>query len=121
MRPDYYAKIIYEVMEGKTEAEQGEILSRLREILVRNKETHLAMHIYKEFKKVQKERGEEKLIHITSTSELRASQKKDLEDMFGKAEFSQNPNLLGGIAVRIKDKLYNASLRKKIETLRASL
>lgn len=121
MKPDDYAKIIYEVMEGKTEAEQGEILSRLRKILVRNKETHLAMHIYKEFEKVQKERSEEKLTHITSTSELRASQKKDLEDMFGKTEFSQNPNLLGGIAVRIKDKLYNATLRKKIETLRASL
>lgn len=121
MLPKDYAQLLYEILEHKSESQQTKILERFKAILTKNKHTHLAPAIEKEFEKIQKQKEREKITYISSASTFREDQKKELETLFDKPhEFSVNPDLLGGVAVRQKDIIYNATLKKKIELLRAS-
>ncbi len=120
MTPKYYAQLLYEVLESKPADAQDTILSNFRNILIRNKHAHLAPVIQREFEKIQEEKLREKTTYIAAASELSSKQKKQLGRMFPEPlVFSENPRLLGGIALTQKDKVYNATLRKKIEIVKS--
>ena len=122
MLPKDYAELLYEILENKPVEQQGKILSNFKKILVKNKETHLAKAIQREFEKIQTEKSREKTTYIASASELTHKQKQELEDIWKKPrEFSVNPDLLGGVAVRQRDIVCNATLRKRIELLKSSI
>lgn len=121
MSPKEYAKILYEVSENKTDKQQAGILNRLKSVLIKNKDTRLADAIISEFEKIQKQKNYEEITHIASASPIEEAGKEELKKIFGKSAFYQNPDLLGGIAARKNDKIYNATLRKKIESLKSSI
>jgi F0F1-type ATP synthase delta subunit len=122
MSPKEYAQLLYEVLEGKSENKQDKILDNLKEVLERKRQTYLAPSIIKELDKIQTQKTRERTTYISSAAELTRSQKKEIEDIFTKPlEFFVNPSLLGGVALRQKDVVYNATLRKKIETLGCQL
>lgn len=119
MNPRDYAQLLYEVLENKTDEQQSQILERFKDILTKNKDTHLSGAISKELKKIQEEKIQEKTTYIASASEFSAAQKQELENLLPEPRiFSENPFLLGGVAVRQKDRIYNATLKKQIEALR---
>lgn len=119
MNPADYAQLIYAVLEDKGEKQQDEILKRFKALLIKNKDTHLAGAVEKELEKIQRQKEQENVTYITSSSALSESQKQELESTFPEPRiFSENPSLLGGVAVTHKDKIYNATLRKRIEVLR---
>jgi ATP synthase F1 delta subunit len=119
MPPNNYAQLLYEILENKPAEQQEKILDNFKKILIKNKETHLAPAIHREFEKIQERKRREKTVYIASATELNKKQKQELENMWDKPrEFSVNPDLLGGIAVRRRDTVYNATVRKKIELLR---
>lgn len=118
MQPKDYSQLLYEVLENKPAAEQDKILHNFKNILIRNRETCLAPSIEKEFVRIEWQKEQGKITYISSASRFTASQEKELEKISSEPrEFSVNPELLGGVAVRKGDKLYNATLRKKVETL----
>jgi len=132
MNPKEYAQLLYETLspfgrspaggKDKTDDQQGKILERFKALLAKNKDTHLATAVGKEFEKIQEQKARENVTYIASSSKLSQSQKQELENIFpDPREFSENPYLLGGVAVRQKDKIYNSTLRKKIESLKFSL
>lgn len=122
MNPKDYAQILLEVLEGKWEKQQNEICARFKTLLMRNKDTHLRTYIEKELEKFQEQKGRANITYISSGASLSGAQRKELENLFPEPlEFSENPSLLGGVAVRKKDMLYNATLRKRIESLRSLL
>lgn len=122
MLPKNYAQLLYEVLENKTTNQQDAILERFRKLLMKNKDAHLTSAVRKELQKIQAQKEQERTTYISSASKLTASQKRELEKISAEPrEFSQNPSLLGGVAVRQKDKVYNATVRKKIETLKWQL
>jgi len=122
MKPIEYAQLLYEVMEGKGDEEQSQIIERFKSLLIKNKDAHLAMTITKELEEIQHKNEREKITYVTSASELSAEQREALEEIYqDQKEYSTNPSLLGGIAVRTRDKIYNATLRKKIEALKSLL
>ena len=122
MHPQDYAQLLYEVLQDKSPAQQDAIFENFKKILINNKETYLAPAIEKELDKVQTQKEQEKITYIASAAELTQSQKKELESMTSKPrEFLVNPELLGGVAVRQKDRIYNSTLKKKVETLKALL
>jgi F0F1-type ATP synthase delta subunit len=122
MQPTEYAQLLYEVLEGKSENMQDKILGNFKNVLVRSKETHLASAIEKELAKIQTRKEQERTTYISSAGELTSRQKAALAEMTVEPrEFSVSPSLLGGVAVRQKDAVYNATLRKKIETLKWQL
>ncbi|MBI1889000.1 MAG: F0F1 ATP synthase subunit delta [Candidatus Spechtbacteria bacterium] len=121
MLPKDYAQLLCEVLENKPDKQQSQILDRFKTLLKQNKATSLAGAIEKEFEKIQKQKEREEITYISSAVTLSKNQKRELESIFsGPREFSENPSLLGGIAVRQKDTICNATLKKKIELLRAS-
>ena len=122
MHPQDYAQLLYEVLQDKSPAQQAVIFENFKKILTKNKETYLAPAIERELDKVQTQKEQEKITYIASAAELTQSQKKELESMTSKPrEFLVNPELLGGVAVRQKDRIYNSTLKKKVETLKALL
>ena len=122
MNPKEYAQLLYDTLVDKTDEQQDKILERFGALLAKNKHAHVAPAIEKEFQKIQQQSERESVTYITSSSQLSDSQKRELENIFPQPlEFSENPSLLGGIAVRQKDKLFNATLRKKIEILNSTL
>ena len=122
MNPKEYAQLLYETLSEKAEDKHDQILDRFKSLLVKNKESHLGTAIKKEFKKIQDKSEQEKFTYITSAWELSENQKKELEDILPRPhKFSENPSLLAGIAVRQGDNIYNATLRKRMESLKSSL
>lgn len=122
MNPKDYAHLLYEVLEGKDEDQQTKILLRFRSLLIKNKDAHLVGAIEKDLQKIQEQKGRENITYIASSSELSGSQRQELESIFaGPREFSVNPDLLGGVAVRQKDRVHNSTLRKKLELLKSNL
>lgn len=119
MSPREYSQLLYETLENKTDIQQGQIFKRFKDLLTRNKDTHLSSAIEKELAKIQGQKAQDGLTYIVSSSKLSSEQRKELEDAFPEPrEFSENPSLLGGVAVRQKDKVYNAALRKRVESLK---
>ncbi len=119
MLPKDYAQLLYEVLENKPEQEQDKILRNFKNILIRNKETYLAPAMKKELDKIQGQKELERTTYISSATELTASQKKELGSITSEPrEFLINPELLAGVAVRQGDKVYNATLRRKLEFLK---
>jgi len=119
MYPQRYAQLLYDVLQDKSPAQQDAIFKNFRKILIKNKETHLAPEIEKELNKIQQEKEQEKITYISSAAELTYNQKKELEGMTSKPrKFLVNPELLAGVAVRQVDKVYNATLKRKLEFLK---
>ena len=122
MNPKEYSQLLYEALSETTEDKHDQILDRFKSLLVKNKESHLGTAIKKEFKKIQDKSEQEKFTYITSAWELSENQKSELQDALPEPhQFSKNPSLLGGIAVRQGDNIYNATLRKRMESLKSSL
>lgn len=122
MQPKDYAQLLYEVLKDKPAKTQGKILGRFKKILTKSNESYLCHFVEKEFEKIQGQREHERITYISSASELTAHQKKELEGIStSPREFSVNPDLLGGVAVRNGDVIYNATLRKKLECMKSSL
>ena len=66
-------------------------------------------------------------MHIESARQLNAGQRKDLEKALAhwsgrtvQATHAENPDLLGGVWVRYKDHVWDASVRGRLERLSAS-
>jgi len=122
MPPKDYAQLLYDVFKNKPEEQQGQILKRFKSILMRNKDAHLISAITKELEKIQKQTEQGRITYISSSSKLSGNHRQELESAFPEPrEFSVNPDLLGGIAVRHDDRVYNATLRKKMELLKSSI
>ena len=122
MNPKDYAQLLAEVLADKNEKQQDEILARFKKLLTKNKDAHLAGALAKELQKILEQKEQDNITYIASSAELSGTQRKALENIFPKPiEFSQNPSLLGGVAVRQKDRVYNSTLRKKMESLKSSL
>jgi len=120
MTPVDYAQLLYETLENKSDEQQGRVIARFRNLLVKNKDSHLVPGIEKELKKIQKQKDKEQVTYISSASKLSESQRGELKNMFSEPlSFSENPSLLAGIAVIKKDTVYNATLRKKLESLKS--
>lgn len=122
MTPRDYAQLLDRALEDKNEGTQDQILLRFKNILTKNKDTYIAQTIKKEFQKVQNEKKQKKTTYLSSASQLSSIQEQQLKNIFPAPwVFSVNPSLLGGVAVRQNDTLFNGTLRKKVELLKSSL
>lgn len=122
MSPKYYAQLLYEALDRKSETEQDRVIEKFKDFLIKRKDGYLTNLILNEFEKIQKHKHEENIAYITGAAQLSESQTRELENIFPEPrEFSVSKNLVGGISVRKKDIVYNSTLRKKIELLKRDL
>jgi len=97
-------------------------------VLIDNGRTHNLPEILTTFERVLQERQGVAEAEVASARELNESQKsgllKTLQKVTGKkiqAKYTLEPQLLGGAVVRIGDTIYDGSVRKQLDQLRARL
>jgi len=95
---------------------------------VDHQRAHLLPEIASSFEQVLMERQNVEEAEVASAVELNKDQKstllQTLERLTGKkirAKYTLEPGLMGGAVVRIGDMIYDGSLRKRMNVLRAQL
>lgn len=97
-------------------------------VVVDHQRAHLLPEIVSSFVQVLMERQNVEEAEVASAVELNKDQKstllQTLERLTGKrilAKYTLEPGLMGGAVVRIGDMIYDGSLRKRLNVLRAQL
>jgi len=97
-------------------------------VVVDHQRAHLLPEIASSFEQVLMERQNVEEAEVASAVELNKDQKstllQTLERLTGKkirAKYTLEPGLMGGAVVRIGDMIYDGSLRKRMNVLRAQL
>lgn len=97
-------------------------------VLLRNGRLNDLSEINERFAAVLKERSGIVAAEVTSAREMPAAEQKDfektLEKLTGKdmqITFTVDPDLIGGAVTRIGSKVYDGSIKTKLETLKAEL
>jgi F-type H+-transporting ATPase subunit delta len=97
-------------------------------VVVDHQRAHLLPEIVSSFEQVLMERNNVEEAEVASAVELSNNQKstllQTLERLTGKkirAKYTLEPGLMGGAVVRIGDMIYDGSLRKRLNVLRAQL
>jgi F-type H+-transporting ATPase subunit delta len=106
----------------------SKILRNFLFVIADHQRTHILPEIIVAFQGVVRQRQGIAEAEISSAVELNATQKAEfaftLERLTGKrveANYSLEPALLGGAVVRIGDTIYDGSLRKRLNEMRARL
>ena len=101
------------------------IVQNFLELLIENHRMPALFRIRREFDRLWEEENKLLPVHITSAVELDGSIVKQLGDRISeqtgrRVELSANvePDILGGIVVRVGNQVLDASIRNRLETLR---
>ena len=104
------------------------ILRNFLFVVADHQRTHLLPEIQETFDSVIRQRQGVAEAEVSTAAELTAAQKatlqQTLERLTGKkiqAKYSLDPGLLGGAVVRIGDTIYDGSVRKRLNQMRARL
>lgn len=104
------------------------ILRNFLFVIVDNQRTHLLPEIEASFEQVLRQRQGVAEAEVSSAAPLNDKQKtallRNLERVTGKkiqANYSLNPELLGGAVVRVGDTIYDGSVRNQLNRLRERL
>jgi len=117
--PREYARALYDLIERATESASEETVKKFVKALAANGDLSQAEMIVEEFEKVwRRRRGEEKI-------EVAAARREDAlplgEKLKGEIFFKEDPKVLGGVKIRIGDKLIDNTIRARINRLKESL
>jgi len=122
--PKQYAKILYELTDGKSgtelEASVEEFVRFLIEQRALSKKEYL-MQAFTEYAKLQQ--GIQKIV-ITSARELSETMITEIAALFGKkveVETAIDISLIGGVIVRSGDSIMDASVKSQLEQLQRQL
>ncbi len=124
VKPADKKNVLYNIFEKRI---SGDALSFLNFVLEKNRED-LLTDIFKEFNTlVNKKNGVVKAT-VYSAGELNDETKKKIDVNFSKkinkkisADYMVNPDLIGGVVVRIEDTVYDSSVRHQLALLSKKL
>ena len=120
-RPLQYAEALYDICEGKGEAEQKKIIKKFVEILVRHQAVHKAREIYTAYEKLNLRKQGLRGVRLETVTPATEKLKQEVKAILGKdiyIEEVMNPNLLGGVTILIDNEiLIDASVKRQIEDL----
>lgn len=122
--PQTYGRALYELTRGKRGAELNEIIERFVAHLSKARMLTQADRIINECIRYAKAKEGIVEIEIQSARELPAATINQVKKYFGDkvaAASTVNEALLGGIAVRTQDAIFDASLRAQLNTLEMKL
>ncbi len=108
-RPEQYAEALYGTLEGKSPAEQKELIQRFSLILRKNKDSAKIPLILTHFEKKYTEANGLTKIHLESAHPITPLVKAEVEKVLGNKAFikeSVNPNLLAGIRILLDDSVF---------------
>ncbi|UCC73415.1 MAG: ATP synthase F1 subunit delta [Gemmatimonadota bacterium] len=117
-------QVLREVFEGKI----PDRLLRFLLVVVDKRRQRVLPEICREFTELVNEHLGRLQVDVTTATEpgaaLKADIKKRLDSYFGKdvlPRFRTNPRIIGGVVVRVGDRVMDGSIRHRLQTLRRSL
>ena len=119
-----YAQALYEITKGKTGADLKHMLNAFVELLVRDRRLKQAGNIIAEFVKYAKKQEGIVELGITSARKLDDKTVDHIKNIFGKkVEATQDvdENLIGGVKVKMEDRILDGSLRTQLLNLKNKL
>lgn len=131
MKIDYkqYARVLYELTQGKNEKEIKEMVKKFTELLLKNNDAALTGKISEYYSKIYNEYEGRLEANICTVNKLDKDMaeavKKYLEKISGakKIVISEklDEKILGGIIIRYGDKIIDGSLKTKLSELKNQL
>lgn len=118
------AKDLYQALDEVKEKEQSQVLKNFALLLRKLRKTSQLDHILEEYTQYEKERNGEITLQITTARKIEGELKKSLEKKFGEKvalEEKIDENILGGIILKSKNTIYDASVRGALHQLKKSL
>ncbi len=106
----------------------AQMIRNFLSVVVSHRRIHELTAMLREFRLIVDERLGIASAEITSAKELNAAERAQIEQALGerlaktiRAEYSVDPQLLGGVRARVASREYDATLRGKLEALRQHL
>ncbi len=122
--PLQYAKILYELTKDSKEKDLAKEIESFVSLLKKNQSLNKVPYIIKEFELcVQKAEGKEKATVKSArplSEKLLEEIKKSL-DLKGEIIIENDPELIGGVIVKIGNKIFDASIKTQINKLKQQL
>lgn len=123
-----YARTLMEVMETSDPKFQDTVLDNLVKVLVENNDLKLMDEIAEEFHKLELAKKGVKQAEVISARPLgREQEKRVLAVLNGMLKTDVelkkkiDENLIGGVVIRVEDKVIDASVKKNLQELKDSL
>ena len=129
IQPRQYAKLLFEMTKDKTEAEIASVLADFTKILRKNHHTKYLHQIVRLFEDIYNQEHNILSVKVESVASLDAESEKNIADYLQNNYAGQeisltkkiNPQLKGGVVVRVGDKLIDGSVTKNVVKLRQVL
>jgi len=117
--PKKYARALYELVEETPEGRVKDLVKKFAKTLAENGDLTEAGLVVEEFERIWRQaQGREKIeVTVAKKGEF-ASLKEKLK---GDVQFKEDPKILGGVKIKIGDKLIDNTLRARISRLKESL
>lgn len=119
-----YAKALYDVSKDAPKGHWAEIAKQFLVLLQKERMLVKVNLIIEEFERYTKKQAGIKELEVESARELDKTTLNKIKKMFGEnseVKMTVNPDLIGGIRVKVDDIIYNASLKKQLSKLKTSL
>lgn len=124
MLPKQYAKVLYELTNGKEGSELEKSVEEFVKFLIDERVLSKKEYLMKAFKEYAKlQQGIQKIV-ITSARELSDMMVQEIAGLFGKkveVETTIDESLIGGVIVRSGDNIMDASVKSQLEQLQRQL
>jgi F-type H+-transporting ATPase subunit delta len=119
-----YAHALYEITKDKSGADLKQVLDVFVKLLVRDRKLKQSNNIIIEFEKFSKKQEGIVELAITSAHELDDKTVEHIKKVFGqKVEAVQDvdEDLIGGVRVKMEDKILDGSLKTQLVSLKKRL
>jgi len=119
-----YAQALYEVTVDLKGEDLKHAITEFVRILVRDHKLRQGENIIAEFVKYSKKQAGEVEIEVTSARELDKTTLEKIKKIFGdkvEAVTKVDKSLLGGVSVKLEDRILDASLKTQLNKLKLSL
>jgi F-type H+-transporting ATPase subunit delta len=118
-----YAKILYELVNSSQD-NLDEAIEIFYEFIIHENVLSKVDKILEEYTNLSEQEGGLKKMEVITSTELDKTEVDNLQNKFGenvKLSYKVDRNLLGGVVVMEKNKLYDASLRYQLNRLKNHL
>jgi len=118
------SKDLYQALHAVKEKERSQVLKNFAELLRKLRKTSQVERIMEEYKEYEKEQKGEMTLEITTAHELDDKIRKELQKKFGEKTHLKektDKEILGGIIIKSKNTIYDASVRGALHQLKNSL
>ena len=106
----------------------NEILFEVLKVVIENDDINLISHIANNFVLLSKEKLNIAFVGVTSSTDINSSHKDDIKNSLSelinkqiKINFEIDSSLIGGLKIKVDDKLYDSSLQTKLENAKSKL